>query len=155
MRFPCGLCKLSSMRKAVLTEADVLCYGLDRKSQNTVRRFYLRWRQKHALPTRCDNPQCGLHKTPPFWLGRELPLILDHVDGCRIHNRPDNLRLLCPNCDAQLPTRGGKNKGRIRNASAHGFEINQGGGRQDTMVFPSGVSATADCGRFPRIRMTH
>lgn len=36
----------------------------------------------------------------------ELPLrfVLDHVDGDSANNHRDNLRLICPNCDSQLPT---------------------------------------------------
>lgn len=34
------------------------------------------------------------------WLGEELPLELDHVDGNRRDNRLENLKILCPNCHA-------------------------------------------------------
>jgi hypothetical protein len=70
------------------------------------------------------------------WNGEALPLILDHIDGNRCHNRHQNLRLLCPNCDAQLDTRGGKNKGRIVNAQSDGFQItHRGSDRVDGVSF--------------------
>ena len=51
--------------------------------------------------------------------GREqLPLILDHANGVRHDNRPDNLRYLCPNCDSlQTVTRGGANRGRVQDVA--------------------------------------
>jgi len=44
------------------------------------------------------------------WNGNELVFILDHVDGDASNNKRDNLRLVCPNCDSQLPTYKSKNK---------------------------------------------
>jgi hypothetical protein len=48
------------------------------------------------------------------WMNKEVPLIIDHIDGNPENNFPSNLRLVCQNCDAQLPTYKGKNKGKGR-----------------------------------------
>jgi len=48
------------------------------------------------------------------WQGQEIPLILDHIDGHSEDNNLTNLRLVCGNCDAQLPTYKSKNKGNGR-----------------------------------------
>jgi hypothetical protein len=38
-----------------------------------------------------------------------MSLILDHINGINTDNRIENLRIVCPNCNATLPTHGGKN----------------------------------------------
>lgn len=52
--------------------------------------------------------QCG------EWNGVSLTLVLDHIDGDASNNRRDNLRLVCPNCDSQLPTFKSRNRGNGR-----------------------------------------
>ena len=53
---------------------------------------------------------CGISE----WNGKELPLILDHIDGNASNNDLKNLRLVCSNCDSQLPTYKSKNKNSAR-----------------------------------------
>lgn len=53
---------------------------------------------------------CGLEK----WNGKDIPLDMDHIDGNNSNNFPINLRMICPNCDAQTDFYKGKNKGRGR-----------------------------------------
>lgn len=55
--------------------------------------------------------ECAICGNPGEHLGNPLPLHLDHINGNKYHNWIGNLRLLCPNCHAQQPTSGGKNKG--------------------------------------------
>jgi hypothetical protein len=44
-------------------------------------------------------------------MGERVPLILDHIDGNSTNWSVANLRLVCGNCDMQLPTYKGRNKG--------------------------------------------
>lgn len=46
------------------------------------------------------------------WKGEQLTLDLDHTNGNRVDNRPENLRFLCPNCHSQTTTFRGKNNKR-------------------------------------------
>ena len=48
---------------------------------------------------------CGINE----WLGQEISLQLDHINGVNNDHRAGNLRFLCPNCHSQTNTYGGKN----------------------------------------------
>ena len=55
---------------------------------------------------------CSLcHLDANDWCGVPLVLIVDHIDGHANNWKVDNIRLICPNCDTQLPTFKGRNKG--------------------------------------------
>ncbi len=69
--------------------------------RNIVRRRLLSEKQ---IPYKCA--WCGMG---PQWKGKKLSLVLDHINGVNNDHRLENLRFLCPNCNAQTPTYGGKN----------------------------------------------
>ena len=48
------------------------------------------------------------------WNKQPIPLVLDHISGDSTNWMLDNLRLICPNCDAQTDTYKGKNVGNGR-----------------------------------------
>jgi hypothetical protein len=57
---------------------------------------------------------CALCPQTREWNGQPLNFILDHIDGNSADSSRNNLRLVCPNCDFQLPTSKGRNRGNGR-----------------------------------------
>ena len=112
---------------------DVLRYTMKLQSRGTIRRHYLKWRAEHKMPVCCDNEECRFHRERMIWNGEPLPFIVDHRNGNNSDNRPENLRLLCPNCDSQLETRGGRNRGRVEKSEG-GFAVVRRDGKKDYIL---------------------
>lgn len=60
------------------------------------------------IPYKCQC--CGQE---PIWNGKKLVLVLDHINGIANDHRLENLRFLCPNCNAQQDTFCGKHTKKI------------------------------------------
>lgn len=69
-------------------------------SQQTLRRWY----QKGEY----SEYKCSICGQEPIWQGKDLTLILDHINGNNKDHRLENLRWVCPNCNQQLDTTGHK-----------------------------------------------
>lgn len=87
-----------------VVRATPLLRLLRRGSTYNSNRLRRRLLTEGLLQAHCS--MCDLHA----WLGRPIPLELDHIDGDRENNEIANLRLLCPNCHAMTPTYRGRNK---------------------------------------------
>jgi hypothetical protein len=72
-----------------------------------------RWIRRWVLERdQCKCILCGWGETNPHT--GEWALIVDHTDGDSSRTVPENLRTLCPNCDALQPTYKGANRGHGR-----------------------------------------
>lgn len=70
-------------------------------NQKTLRNWYLKGNYTEY--------KCSICGQEPFWNGKEMSLILDHINGTNNDDRLENLRWVCPNCNSQLSTTGGRN----------------------------------------------
>jgi len=64
-----------------------------------VGRSTLKLRFKKLVEFKCS--LCGQNE---IWNEMKISLILDHINGINNDNRKENLRFLCPNCNAGIPT---------------------------------------------------
>jgi hypothetical protein len=58
--------------------------------------------------------QCEMCGQGELWRGARMGLVLDHANGVWNDNRLENLRILCPNCNATLETHCGRKNKRER-----------------------------------------
>ena len=100
----CGInCCKTYKTSAIKNNTNELFLKGEIKTRSTLRRLVIDR----------DGYSCSsCHNT--IWLNKQIPLWLDHTDGNASNNLPDNLRMVCLNCDALSPTFGGKNKGKGR-----------------------------------------
>mgnify|MGYP000887062269 FL=1 len=70
-------------------------------STDAIKRRFLK---EYNIPYECSS--CKINS----WMNQKLSLQLDHKNGRRNDNRPENLRLLCPNCHSLTQTFAGRNR---------------------------------------------
>lgn len=61
-----------------------------------------------------QNYECAICHRAPEWNGMPLVFVLDHIDGDGSNHVRSNVRMICPNCDSQLPTFKARNRGKGR-----------------------------------------
>jgi hypothetical protein len=90
---------LAARRFVTLPDEAVFCENSSYSNRHYIKRRLI----ARGVPERCAI--CGIG---PEWNGEPLALQLDHVNGVFNDNRPENLRLLCPNCHSQTDTYAGR-----------------------------------------------
>ena len=128
----------TNQRQRQLRHDQVLRYSLNPSKRTTVRTHYAVWREEQGIPIRCDNEICVFYSSPLEWNGKPIGPILDHVNGNNKDNSTSNLRYLCPNCDAQLPTRGGANRGRVVEEGEGRYIVRGANDSRHHNLFPDG-----------------
>lgn len=81
---------------------QIFCKDSEYES-SSLRKIILR-KYNGKIPYKC---LCG---NEGFWLGKELTLQLEHINGIHNDNRFSNLCFLCPNCHSQTPTHSRKKR---------------------------------------------
>ena len=67
--------------------------------------------------------KCEICSNVGEWNGKKLTLQVDHINGDKSNNLPENLRFLCPNCHTQTCNFGSK-KRKVIKAKVSKFKIN-------------------------------
>ncbi len=86
-------------------------HKLNRRKTNTLLLDFdlIGWdRKKEFLKFECNNTcqKCGNDK----WMGEQIPLEIDHIDGDNTNNVKENLKVLCANCHGLTENWRGRNK---------------------------------------------
>lgn len=116
---PCAFVGRHLQTERIPLEA-ILVEGSNYTRTSLKKRLY-----ENGLKTRaCES--CGQGE---LWRGLRMTLILDHINGVHDDNRLENLRILCPNCAATLPTHCSRNLPK-KVCPTCGEEFRKGGRRQ-------------------------
>jgi len=84
----------------IISLSEIMIEKSNYTSSKDLKRRLFKAGLKEKRCEHCSNTQ---------WMGKDVPLQLDHINGIRSDNRIENLRVLCPNCHALTPTWGGRN----------------------------------------------
>lgn len=95
------------------TKSELLLNGIDTSAGNLIGKKYLK---------ELHNGSCQICNESK-WMGKPMPLVLDHISGNPYDNSLTNLRVICHNCNAQTSTFTGKNKGHGRVERARRYVI--------------------------------
>lgn len=105
-------------KKAIIRNFDNIFIENSTASQHCLRKWYKNGQYSEY--------KCSICGQEPVWQGKELTLILDHINGTNNDDRLENLRWVCPNCNQQLETTGYKKMRTVSQEIKHYFCIDCG-----------------------------
>ena len=109
-RKPCLNCDNSTKRTFCCTKCSVeYNWKIKTKRAKELGRTTANQTSSKKLLLRMRGHKCEICNITD-WMGQSVPLVLDHINGKCKDWRLNNLRLVCGNCDMQLPTYKSKNK---------------------------------------------
>lgn len=109
-----GLLNLKNAReKNTIPLVDILKENSNYSRTSLKRRLYENKLKEH---------KCELCGQGEEWKGKHMSLILDHKNGIYNDNRLENLRIVCPNCNATLDTHCGKQRKKVDGRNRPGVE---------------------------------
>ena len=100
-----------NLKKSIVRTEENIFIENSTAEQSTLRKWYKKGNYTEY--------KCAICGQEPFWNGKELTLILDHINGKNKDDRLENLRWVCPNCNQQLDTTGSKNPNRKYHAKKY------------------------------------
>lgn len=114
--YTCRFCKIKVPRKRSFCSFD--CETNWRKCESIINWMLgdLQSMPPHikSIILREQENKCIICQMSNEWNNEPIVFVLDHVDGNAENNKRVNLRLVCPNCDSQLPTFKSRNRGNGR-----------------------------------------
>lgn len=90
----CAKDKRDKQFEAIENSGEFPIQGKFKETNRYIARLWLEHKYGHVCAI------CGVSE----WLNKPIPLIVDHIDGNPENHAISNVRLICPNCDALLPT---------------------------------------------------
>ena len=79
------------IKTPIKRNADNIFIEHSTADQATLRRWYRKGNYSEY--------KCSICGQEPFWNGKDLTLILDHINGIHTDDRLENLHWVCPNCN--------------------------------------------------------